>query len=151
MYDYHPGKIDWIAHGGPVEGELAHLPKLGDIARDDVVTCRLEDQVGGVGARIEASSYPFGLVTSSSAVILGRLRSSMLDCDPALRAEQVMEPGPKTFRPHKSAAGVAAELAERDLRWAIVTTPEGELIGVAARVELEAASDAAAPDSTASV
>jgi hypothetical protein len=63
----------------------------------------------------------------------------MLDCDPTLRAEQVMELGPKTFRPHKSAGGVAQELADKDLRWAIVTTPEGILIGVAARRELEQA------------
>jgi hypothetical protein len=63
----------------------------------------------------------------------------MLDCDPQLRAQEVMEPGPSTMRPHKTAAGVAQTLAERDLRWAIVTTPRGELIGVAARAELEAA------------
>jgi len=113
---------------------------VGDFARRDVVTCGLEDQVGEVGARIEASEFPFGLVLSSNRVILGRLRSSMLDCDPRLRAEEVMEAGPKTFRPHKSAAGIAHELADRDLRWAIVTTPEGELIGVAARSELEGAS-----------
>jgi hypothetical protein len=72
-------------------------------------------------------------------VLLGRLRASMLDCDPQLRAEDVMEPGPSTVRPHKTAAGIARDLAERDLRWAIVTTPHGELIGVAARDELEAA------------
>jgi CBS domain-containing protein len=139
VYDYHAGKVDWIAHGGPVEGEQADEPKLGDLVHDDVVTCGLDDQVGAVGARIEESAYPFGLVVSEGGVLLGRLRSSMLDCDPRLRAEEVMEAGPKTFRPHKSAAGVARELAERDLRWAIVTTPEGELIGVAARRELEAA------------
>ena len=115
------------------------MPKLADFARDDVVTCGLSDQVGPVGARIEASRYPFGLVTSEGGVLLGRLRSSMLDCDPGLRAEQVMEAGPKTFRPHKTAAGIAAELADRDLRWAIVTTPEGELIGVATRSALETA------------
>ncbi len=63
----------------------------------------------------------------------------MLDCDPQLTAEEVMEPGPSTVRPHKTAAGIAKELAEKELRWAIVTTPEGELIGVAARAELEAA------------
>jgi CBS domain-containing protein len=66
----------------------------------------------------------------------------MLDCDPALRAEEVMEPGPKTVRPHKSAAGVARQLAEKDLRWAVITTPEGVLIGVAARRDLEDATAA---------
>jgi hypothetical protein len=64
----------------------------------------------------------------------------MLDCDPRLRADEVMEPGPKTFRPSKPAGAIAAELGERGFRWAIATTPEGELIGVASRAELEAAS-----------
>jgi hypothetical protein len=140
VYDYVVGKVDWLANQLPVESDQQPPPIVGEFARDDVVTCALADQVGRVGARIEVSPYPFGLVVSSGGVLLGRLRSSMLDCDPQLRAEQVMEPGPKTFRPHKSAAGIARELAERELRWAIVTTPEGELIGVAARAELDAAS-----------
>ena len=120
---------------------MTSVPIVGHFARDDVVTCGLEDEVGPVGARIQKSAYPFGLVLSPGGVLLGRLRSSMLDCDPRLRAEQVMEPGPKTFRPHRTAAGVAGELAERGFRWAIVTTPEGELIGVASRTELDAAAD----------
>jgi hypothetical protein len=115
------------------------VPKVGDYAREDVVTCALDDQVGGVGQRIADSPYPFGLVLSTGGVLLGRLRASMLDCDPRLRADEVMEPGPKTFRPHVPAAAIAAELGKRGFRWAIVTTPEGELIGVAARAEIEAA------------
>jgi hypothetical protein len=139
VYEYAAGKADWLAHRGPIEGAKAQDPRVGDFARDDVVTCALDDEVGGVGRRIEASPYPFGLVTSSGGVLLGRLRSSMLDCDPRLVAEAVMEAGPKTFRPDRSAGAVADELATRGVRWAIVTTPEGELIGVAARTELEAA------------
>ncbi len=65
----------------------------------------------------------------------------MLDCDPELRAEDVMEPGPSTVRPHKTDGGVAQDLAEKDLRWAIVTTPRGQLIGVAVRTELAAAAE----------
>ena len=139
MYDYTAGKVDWLAHRGPIEGTKAQDPTVGDFARDDVVTCALDEEVGVVGRRIADSPYPFGLVLSSGGVLLGRLRRSMLDCDPRLRADEVMEPGPKTFRPHKPAAAIAAELGTRGFRWAIVTTPEGELIGVAVRAELEAA------------
>lgn len=88
---------------------------------------------------VERSPYPFALVKSPGGVLLGRLRRGKLDCDPRLRADEVMEPGPSTVRPHKTAAGVAEDLAHRNLRWAIVTTPGGELIGVASRAELEAA------------
>lgn len=126
-------------HERPVEGQRAEDPTVGECARDDVVTCTLKDQVGRIRELVEGSPYPFALVKSASGVLLGRLRASMLDCDPQLRAEDVMEPGPSTVRPHKTAAGVAHDLAEKDLRWAIVTTPRGELIGVVARTELGAA------------
>ena len=66
-----------------------------------------------------SSRYPFALVISDGRVLLGRLRASMLDCDPTLTAEEVMEPGPSTVRPHKTAVGIAKELAEKGLRWAI--------------------------------
>ena len=54
----------------------------------------------------------------------------------------IAEPGPKTFRPHASAERVAGQLAEKDLRWAIVTTPEGRLLGVASREDLERSANA---------
>jgi hypothetical protein len=145
VYDYAPGKVDWIAHRRPVEGKQAAEATVGDVARrGELVNASLDEQVGSIRERIQRSQYPFALIVSPGGVLLGRLRSSALDCDPGLRAEEVMEPGPKTFRPHKSATGIASELAEKNLRWAIVTTPEGELIGVASRAELEAASAAAA-------
>lgn len=137
MYDYVDGKVDWIAHQRPIEGGRAGEAKVGQFARDDVVTCTLQDRVGPVRELVVNSPYPFALVKSATGVLLGRLRRSMLDCDPDLPAEEVMEPGPWTVRPHKTAQGIAHELVTRDLRWALVTTPEGELIGVASRSELE--------------
>lgn len=140
VYDYVPGKVDWLVHRLPIEGERAAEPTVGELARDDVVTCGLEDRVGPVRKRVADSPYPFALVLSGQGrVVLGRLRASMLDCDPELEAQEVMEPGPSTVRPHKTAEGIAHDLAERELRWAIVTTPRGELIGIVARTDLEAA------------
>jgi CBS domain-containing protein len=135
--DYVAGKADWLAHNLPVEGEQSAAPTAGRLARDDVITCGLEELVGQVRERILASGYGFGLVTASGGVLLGRLRRSALDCDPDLRAEQVMEAGPSTVRPDAAADTVAKRLSERNLRWAIVTDPEGRLIGVASREALE--------------
>jgi CBS domain-containing protein len=90
-----------------------------------------------VHERITNSRYPFAIVVGEQRVVLGRLPRSKCDCDPDTRVEDVMEPGPSTVRPHKTAATIAKTLAEKQLRWAIVTTPEGELIGVASRTELE--------------
>jgi CBS domain-containing protein len=139
VYDYVPGKADWLAHNLPIEGQQAGAPTAGRLSRDDVVTFRLDERVGEVRERIAGSPYGFGLVTSAGGVLLGRLRGSALDCDPALRAEEVMEAGPSTVRPDTPAADLAKRLGERELRWAIVTDPDGRLIGVVRREDLERA------------
>jgi CBS domain-containing protein len=137
-----PGKLDWLAHNLPVEGEQANVPTAGRVARGDVITCRLDERVGAVREPILASGYGFGLVTSSDWVVLGRLRRSAMDCDPGRRVEEVMEAGPSTVRPDTTAAALAKRLAERELHFAIVSDPEGRLVGVARREELERASAA---------
>ena len=108
--------------------------------RDDVVRCAWTDRASDVHASIKASPYPFALVTSEGGTVLGRVRASRLDPASEEPVGDIAEPGPKTFRPHHSAANVARQLGEKDLRWAIVTTPEGRLLGVASREDLEQAS-----------
>jgi Mg/Co/Ni transporter MgtE len=93
--------------------------------------------VGDVRQLVADSPYPFALVTSPDGVLLGRLRKSAMDCDPELSVEEVMEPGPSTVRAHTGAPDLARRLAESDLRYAVVTTPEGRLIGVARREDLD--------------
>jgi CBS domain-containing protein len=137
VHDYHAGKVDWLAHRLPVEGEDPEPPTAGQFAREDVVRCGLDERVGELRERIERSAYGFALVVAGGGVLLGRLRGSALDCDPALRVEQVMEPGPSTVRPHKAAGELAKRLAQQDLHWAIVTDPEGRLIGLTSREDLE--------------
>ena len=122
-----------------MEGSRSGEPTVGDLARDDAVTCGLTDRAGEIRARIEASPYPFALVLGGRRIVLGRVAKSGLECDPEELVEARMDPGPSTVRPHKTAQGMAEDLAKRELRWAIVTSPDGELIGIAARAELEAA------------
>ncbi len=76
-------------------------------------------------------------MTAADDVLLGRLRRSDLDCDPNLRAEEVMEAGPSTVRPDLAPAALAKRLDKRGLRWAVVTDPEGRLFGIVSRDDLE--------------
>ncbi len=140
VYDYVPGKSDWLARGLPTEGARASEPTAGSCARDDVVTCRLDEAASSVRARVQASSYGFALVVGEGGVLLGRLRRSALEGDPERSAESVMEPGPSTVRADTPAGELAERLRERGLSTAIVTAPEGQLIGVVRRPELEARS-----------
>lgn len=104
--------------------------------RDDAVLCRPTDRIADVREAIERSPYPFALITSDDRTLLGRAPSSALDCASDGPVWDVAEPGPKTFRPHVSAEEVAGVLADKGLRWAIVTTPEGRVLGIASREAL---------------
>jgi CBS domain-containing protein len=139
VYDYVPGKVDWLAHNLEVEGERIYAPTVGRVMRDDAVRCAPTDRVADVLKLIKPSAYPFALVTTADGCVLGRAPASALDPASEEPVWDVAEPGPKTFRPHHSVETVAKHLAEKDLRWAIVTTPEGRLLGVASREDLERA------------
>ena len=137
-----PGKVDWLAHNLPVEGESPDAPIAGRALRDDAVLCRPTDQIADVRELIERSRYPFALVTSDDGTLLGRAPASALDPASERPVWDAAEPGPKTFRPHVSAEKVVGVLADKGLRWAIITTPDGRLLGVASREDLERVGDA---------
>jgi len=139
IYDYVLGKVDWLAHNLPVEGERATPPTAGRLMHDDVVRCAPGDRVGDVRAAVEPSPYPFALITAPNGTLVGRVRASRLGGDPDQPVQEIMELAPSTVRPHRSAKDLAQRLTDRDLRWAIVTTPEGHLLGVVSRADLERA------------
>jgi Mg/Co/Ni transporter MgtE len=100
------------------------------------VSCELDATVGDVRGLVEQSPYGFALVVARGGCLLGRLRKRTLEGDPNARAGDVMEAGPSTVRPDTGAGKLLRRLEQRDLRTAIVTTPEGELLGVVRRDDL---------------
>ena len=138
VYDYVPGKADWLGRGLPTEGTDADRPRVCALARDDVVTCSLDMPIAGVIGEIDASPYGFALVVADDRTLLGRLRRSKLaDADPQAPAEEVMDPGPSTVRADLDVDELRKRLDKRDLKTALVSTPEGKLIGVVTRAALD--------------
>jgi hypothetical protein len=137
VYDFTPGKVDWMARALTMEGEKADAPRAIDFARHDAVTCRLDDTIAAVRPRVEASPYGFAFVTTSDDILFGRLRKTTLDGDPDQRAGDVMEPGPSTSRPDLDPAELLAKLQKADLATAVLSDPEGRLLGVVRRTDLE--------------
>jgi CBS domain-containing protein len=137
VYDYVPGKVDWLAHDLPVEGDRTYAPIAARAMLGDAATCRPRDRIADVCESIKRSPYPFALVTSDDGTLLARAPASALEPPSERPVWDVAEPGPKTFRPHASAEKVAEFLADHGYRWAIVTTPEGRFLGVASREDLE--------------
>lgn len=137
VFDYMPGKADWLARGLPREGDKANEPRAIDYARHDAVTCRLHDTVGLVRDRIEASPYAFALALGSDRVLLGRLRRSALaGGDPDAITETIMEPGPSTVRADTSPERLREHLEHGNLTTAVITDPDGRLLGLIRRTEL---------------
>jgi len=57
VYRYQPGKANWFAAGLPREGTEAHTPRVADVARRDVPTCRLDERVGAVHDRVREGGW----------------------------------------------------------------------------------------------
>lgn len=137
VYDYVPSKVDWLARGLPMEGEKAEKALVWDILRQDVVTASLHTRMADVRERVGSSPYGFALVVTEGGTLLGRLRKAGLQGDPDALAEDVMEPGPSTLRPDMTLDDVSERLRTRDLKTAVVTDPEGRLLGLVRRADME--------------
>src|SRR5229473_6606199 len=55
VYDYALSKVDWMAHGLPMEGTAAKRPTALSFVREDVAICGLADRVEAIRQRIDAS------------------------------------------------------------------------------------------------
>jgi CBS domain-containing protein len=129
--------VDWLARNLPVEGTASETPTIGRRLRTDVVTARLNEPAAGVRTQVARSAHSFALVTTDDGILLGRLRGAALAAaEPALPVGEVMEAGPSTLRPHEPAAEVRARLEDRGLAYAIVTDPDGRLLGTVQAADL---------------
>jgi Mg/Co/Ni transporter MgtE len=130
VYDYVDGKLDWLAAGLPIEGTGAELPRAGEVARTDVPTCRLGDSIGEVRERVRAAGWDACVVVNGERVVLGLLREEELGRGQDEPVEQVMRPGPSTFRPHVPIEEMAHFMVDHDLPTSPVTSSDGRLIGL---------------------
>jgi Mg/Co/Ni transporter MgtE len=130
VYEYGAGKLDWLAAGNPTEGENSGRPRAGEVARKDMVVCRLEDRVGDVHERARVAGWDLVVVVDEANVVLGLLRSEQLGEEPGLAVEKAMRPGPSTFRPYVPIKEMADFMVEHQLDSVPITTSAGELVGV---------------------
>jgi Mg/Co/Ni transporter MgtE len=143
VYDYEAGKEDWAAAGLPLEGREAASTRAGDVARRDVPTCGPHERIGEVSDRTRAVGWDVCVVINDARVVLGLLRAGQLDGQGDGLVEDVMRPGPSTFRPNVDIREMAHFMAEHDLPSAPVTTPEGRLVGMLMRDDAEHAAHGA--------
>ncbi len=137
VFDYVGGKADWFAAGLPREGRLASVPRTGDIARRDDVTCRLTDKISDVVERVREAGKETCIVTTAGNVVLGRVRIDRLEGDTQALAEDVMESGPTTTRADTTLESILERLKARDVDNILVATSDGRLVGTLYRPDVE--------------
>ncbi len=137
VYDFVAGKKAWGSYGLPHEGTKVPAPLAAEVARRDVPTCTLNDELADVRERVRADVWDTCIVVSKERVVLGRLGRKAIAGDSDETVASAMAEGPSTVRPSMGADALLGRIRERNLTSLLVTTPDGKLLGLALRRDLE--------------
>jgi rhodanese-related sulfurtransferase len=136
VYRYVAGAADWGAAGLPAEGRDAGPTRAGTVARRDVPTARTLEPVGDVADRVGPYRTEPVVVVNDDGVVLGLLPSTALG-DRTPLVGDVLEDAPATVRADEPLHALAALMVKRDLTSVLVTDPDGRLLGLARRDDVE--------------
>jgi CBS domain-containing protein len=137
VYDYMAGKKDWGSYGLPREGTNVPERTTGDVAHRDVPTCTLDERLAEVRERVRAAGWDTCVVVNEQRVVLGRLGRKAIAGDNEGSIAGSMSPGPSTVRPSIGADALLERIRARNLTSFLVTTPDGRLVGLVRRDDLE--------------
>src|SRR5437879_4753818 len=129
VYEYQDGKRDWGSFGLPREGRLAEQPSGGDVARADVPTCRLSDDLSEVRRRVRESGWETCIVVNDDRVVLGRLGRDAIGSDDDESVEEAMTERPSTVRPSIGLDALLERMRSKNGGSWLVATPDEKLVG----------------------
>jgi CBS domain-containing protein len=130
VYDYTAGKIDWIAAGWSTEGPGPAQPRVLSAMDPNVPTCHLTEEVGAVRRRL-GDGPTFCVVVNERRIVAARLEHlDRIDPQGPRPAGEIMRAGPTTIRPSEDLRAVRQRMSERQVPQLLITTPEGELLGL---------------------
>ena len=137
VYDFQAGKKSWGSYGLPREGTNVPQRAAGDVAHQDVPTCTLDERLAEVRQRVRAAGWDTCVVVNEQRVVLGRLGRRALAGEDEVSIAARMSPGPSTVRPSIGADALLERIHARNLTSYLVTTPDGRLVGLVRRDDLE--------------
>ena len=129
VYRYTPGKADWLAAGWETEGTDAKKVRIRQMIHKDVPTCSLRERLEDVKSR-RRPNQDMCIVVNDRNIVLGVIQGEIWDANPQSRIADVMQPGPRTIRPDLERKAAQKVLKNYDASSAIVTTSDGELLGI---------------------
>src|SRR5919204_6148030 len=127
VHDYAAGKADWGSAGLPLGGTRGSETRVGAHLRNDVPTCRLDEQLGEVRARVRAAGLDTCFVVNDAQIVLGRLGRAALAGEDELSVEQAMSAGPSTVRPSLGLDAAVERMRTQNPSTLPVTTSQGRL------------------------
>src|SRR6266446_5090605 len=112
IYDYSAGKADWGSFGLPLEGSADGSTRVSSVAATDPPTCRLDERVSDVAARLP-ESWDVCVVTNDEGIVLGMLGRAALRSAQQTRVEDAMSAGPSTIRPSARLDAISTRMREQ--------------------------------------
>ena len=137
VYDYVDGKKDWFDAGLPLEGEIEQKIFLGHRTQREVPTARMAERVGEVAQRARAVGWNQAAVVNDAGILLGWLGPEALAAKTESTSEDAMLEGPITFRPNNPLDTTSQWMQQHEVDSVLVTGPDGTLIGIARREDVE--------------
>jgi Mg/Co/Ni transporter MgtE len=137
VYDFHAGKKSWGSYGLPREGTNVPERTAGDVAHPDVPTCTLDERLAEVRQRVLAAGWDTCVVVNEQRVVVGSLGRKTLAGNDEVSIAARISPGPSTVRPSIGADALLERIHARNLTNYLVTTPDGRLVGLGRRDDLD--------------
>src|SRR5215467_2092948 len=129
VYRYTPGKADWLAAGLNTEGTQAKKIRIRQMIHKAVPTCGLRERLEDVKSR-RRPNQDLCIVVNDRNIVMGVIQGETWDANPQARVVDVMQPGPRTLRPDLEPKDAQKMLKNYDASAAIITTSDGELLGI---------------------
>jgi CBS domain-containing protein len=134
VYDYAPGKMDWLDFGLPHDGSAL---LVGEVARRDLPACGPKDAVETVQSLLEEADVALCPVLDDDGVVLGAVHREGLEKNPGgTPAEEVMDFGVTTTRPSAELHALLNSMERAATEATIITRPDGTLFGLPVRREV---------------
>jgi rhodanese-related sulfurtransferase/CBS domain-containing protein len=140
VYDYVPGKADWLAAGLPREGRSAATPLAGDLADRNAPVCTVEQPVEDAVDMLDETGRATAAVVDHEDIVVGLLsHEEAAAADGIGSVGELLHPAPATVRADTPLAPLLDRMTRAHTDVVPVTDPEGRLLGLLARDRLEQA------------
>ena len=134
VYDYAPGKADWLAADLPFQGtaELA-----GTFTRRGVATVAETTPAAEALHLLDAQGFGPVLVLNQAGVVMGAAyRDAVASAPGEAETGSVMRFGVSTVRPSEDAAALAHRMSHAEVTRVVVTRSDGTLVGLFSAADL---------------